>query len=98
MGGDIQIVLYLIIMQGYVAIWTYFLFVMPLVLLWSAESQIKRWYFMLLLSALWLPIANEALTHDNPARFIQMGVIVLWAEVGAFSACGLYLLLLRRAF
>ena len=98
MGGTVQLVLYVLLFQGYFAIATYFMFIVPLVLFWSAEAQLRRWYVMLLLSALWLPVACEVLLRASPKHlFQQLDPFLFWMELGATFACGLYVMLLRRA-
>lgn len=98
MGGNIRLTVLFGIIQVYVAGASYFMFVVPLVLFWPAEAQIRRWYVMLLLSALWLPVMFDVLMRESPRDlFRNGGILLFWMEMAALPACGLYLLPLRRA-
>jgi hypothetical protein len=98
-GGESQVAAYLLIYGGLVILTTYVLFIVPLVLLWPAESQRKHWYAMLCVAMLWPPLLfginvlgqPSILFHAvrrSPAPFV-------WLELLALCSCGCYLLLIR---
>jgi hypothetical protein len=66
-GGESQIAAYMLIVGGLVALATYVLFVVPLVLLWPAKSQRKHWYAMLCVAMLWPLLLNGIIIRrDRP--------------------------------
>jgi hypothetical protein len=99
-GGESQVAAYTLIYGGLIVLATYVLFVVPLVLLWPAESQRKHWYAMLSIAMLWPPLLFgiifwrdrlstlfEEIRH-NPSLFGSL-------ELFALCSCGCYLLLIR---
>ena len=96
-GGESQIVAFTLIYGGLVILATYVLFVVPLVLLWPAESQRKRWYAMLCVALVWPPLLLGITLRGRPSILFQevrrspgpFG----WLELLALCTCGCYLLL-----
>jgi hypothetical protein len=93
-GGGIRTPVFILIGGGMIALAMYLVVVIPLVLLWPVQSQLKHWYAFLCVAAL-LPIAFfsqawKGLTlHDVSAHLPFPVLPVLCGGV-----C--YLLLLRR--
>ena len=81
-GGESQIVVGLLVYGGLVILTTYIFFVVPIVLVWPAESQRKHWYAMLCVAMLGPPLLT--------------GTINGWRlELFALCSCGCYLLLIH---
>src|ERR1700730_17684223 len=80
-GGESQIVVGLLVYGGLIVLVAYVLFVVPLVLLWPAESQRKHWYAMLCVAMLGPPLLT--------------GTIIGRLELFALCSCGCYLLLIH---
>ena len=81
-GGESQIVVGLLVYGGLVILTTYIFFVVPIVLVWPAESQRKHWYAMLCVAMLGPPLLT--------------GTIIGWRlELFALCSCGCYLLLIH---
>ena len=98
MGGDIQLVLLVLFAQTVAALFTFAVFVAPLVLLCSIETQLQRWVWILALSLLWFPLLYTMSMHDFGAmKRLFNPPLFLWAELMASVCCGLYLFLIRRA-
>src|ERR1700688_1255768 len=55
-AGESQIVVGYLVYGGFIVLLGYVLFIVPLVLLWPAESQRKHWYAMLCVAMLWPPL------------------------------------------
>ena len=99
-GGEIQVVGYALIMGGLVLLATYVAFVVPLVLLWPARSQRRRWYAVLGVSMLWPPLLyGMILRHEEPPALLDeirhYPGLFEWLELFALCSCGCYLLLIR---
>jgi hypothetical protein len=80
-AGESQIVVGLLVYGGLIVLETYVLFVIPLVLIWPAESQRKHWYAMLCVAMLWPPLLT--------------GSIIGRLELFALCSCGCYLFLIH---
>jgi hypothetical protein len=98
-GGESQIVAYILIFGGLVILATYVFFVVPLVLLWPAESQRRHWYAMLCVAMVWPPLLLGITMHGRPSLLFQEvrrspGVFG-WLELLALCSCGFYLLLIH---
>jgi hypothetical protein len=96
-GGENQVVAYGLIMGGLVVLATYVLFVVPLILLWPAESQRKHWYAMLCVAMLWPPLLNGIIIRrDRPSILFEeirhYPGLYGWLELFALCSCGCYLL------
>jgi hypothetical protein len=83
-------------------LFTYVFFIVPLVLLWPVQSQLKNWYFLMLFSLVWLPLALPVVGNARPTDMLRDILhpfhpdLVWLLEPFAFLACGLYLFLLHR--
>ena|SRR5271155_3756883 len=97
--GEVQVAGYIFIFVGLGFLITYILFVVPLVLIWPAESQQKHWYAMLGVTMLWPPILMVLIERQRPSMFfheIRYNLSMYsWLELFTVCACGCYLLLLR---
>ncbi len=99
-GGEIQMTAAILLCGGLILLATYVFFVVPLVLLWPAESQRKHWYAMLFVAMLWPPLLDGIIRGPNGLSAVlreyrRFPVAQLWLELIALCACGCYLLLLR---
>jgi hypothetical protein len=99
-GGESQIVVGLLVYGGLFVLAAYVLFVVPLVLLWPAESQRKHWYAMICVAMLWPPLFwGIIIRHDRPSRFFEEirhnPGLYGWLEFFALCSCGCYLLLIH---
>jgi hypothetical protein len=98
-GGESQIVAYGLIYGGLVILATYVFFVVPLVLLWPAESQRRHWYAMLCVALVWPPLLLGITLHGRPSILFQVVrrslSIFGWLEFLALCSCGCYLLLIH---
>jgi len=97
-GGASLLVAYTLVYGGLAILATYVFFVVPLVLLWPAESQRKHWYSMLCVAMLWPPLLFLITGHGHPSIFFHAirrspGPFV-WLELLALCSCGCYLLLI----
>src|ERR1700730_7060551 len=82
-AGESQSVVGLLVYGGLIVLESYVLFIVPLVLLWPAESQRKHWYAMLCVAMLWPPLLTGT-------------IIGIWRlELFALCSCGCYLLLIH---
>jgi hypothetical protein len=98
-GGESQIVAFGLIYGGLVILAAFCFFVVPLVLLWPAESQRRHWYTMLCVAVLWPPLLFGIIMHDRPSIIFQAirrspGPFVS-LELLALCSCGCHLLLVR---
>ena len=82
-GGESEIVVGYLVYGGLIVLVAYVLFVVPLVLLWPAESQRKHWYAMLCVAMLGPPLLTGTI--------IGLGRL----ELFALCSCGCYLLLIH---
>jgi hypothetical protein len=98
-GGESQIAAFGLIYGGFAILATYVFFVVPLVLLWPAESQRKHWYAMLSVAMLWPLLALGIAVHNGPSILIQSirrsPVPYGRLELVALCSCGCYLLLIH---
>jgi hypothetical protein len=99
-GGESQIVAYMLIYGGLIVLTTYFFFVVPLILLWPAESERKHWYAMLCVAMFWPPLLLGIIFRRDPLLILFDGIrhnpgILGWLELFALCSCGCYLLLIR---
>lgn len=86
-------------LAGWAAIFaasTFVTFVLPVVGLWSAELQVRYWYGLVLLGAIWAVGLLCALLHESPVAILRGGGWLVGGVVCfAVSSAGLYLPLLR---
>ncbi len=98
-GGESQIVAFILIYGGLVILTTYVFFVVPLVLIWPAESQRKHWYAMLCVAMVWPPLLLGITLHGRPSILFQTIrrslSAVGWVELLALCSCGCYLILVH---
>lgn len=78
---------------GLFAVATYFLYALPLVLLCPVSWQLRKWYVVLVVSALW---TAGILWFVIRISIFEMGWILISAIVFAIACAVLYLVLLRR--
>src|SRR5260370_40966425 len=81
--GESEIVVGYLVYGGLIVLVAYVLFIVPLVLLWPAESQRKHWYATLCVAMLWPPLLTGTI--------IGIGRL----ELFALCSCGCYLLLIH---
>jgi hypothetical protein len=99
-GGESQIAAYMLIYGGLIVLATYVLFVVPLVLLWRAESQRKHRYAMLCVAMLWPPLLFGIIFRRDGLSILfgeirhNLGPFG-WLELFALCSCGCYLLLIH---
>jgi hypothetical protein len=99
-GGESQVAAYMLIYGGLIVLATYVLFVVPLVLLWPAESQRKRWYAMLSVAMLWPPLLFGIIFRRDRLSILfgeirhNLGLFG-WLELFALCSCCCYLLLIH---
>jgi hypothetical protein len=99
-GGESQIAAYMLIYGGLIVLATYVLFVVPLVLLWPAESQRKHWYAMLCVAMLWPPLLFGIIFRRDRLSILFGEIrhslrLFGWLELFALCSCGCYLLLIH---
>jgi hypothetical protein len=100
-GGESQIVVGLLVYGGLVILTTYIFFVVPIVLVWPAESQRKHWYAMLCVAMFWPPLLLGIIFRRDPLSILFDEIrhnpgVLGWLELFALCCCGCYLLLIRR--
>jgi hypothetical protein len=98
-GGESTIVTYILLFGGLVILATYVFFVVPLVLLWPAESQRRHWYAMICIAMVWPPLLLGITLRGRPSMFFQEVrrslSIFGWLELLALCSCGCYLILIH---
>ena len=100
-GGEEQMVGVTAIYGSLGALFTYGVFIVPLVLLWLVQSQLKHWYFLMLAALMWLPLSLPIVSNARPVDMLHDLLhpfhrdLVWLLEPFAFLACGLYLILLH---
>jgi hypothetical protein len=98
-AGEFQIAAYIFILAGLGFLITSILFVVPLVLIWPADSQQKHWYAVLCVTMLWPPILMVLIERHHPSMFfheLRSNVVMYGGlELIALFACGCYLLSIR---
>ena len=100
-SGEPQVIGWILFVGGFFVLASYLLFSVPLVLLWPVRLQLRHWYGPLLVTLLWPPFADIVLLHQPITVVLQEFArgehTMLFAELFAAVACGLYLLLLHGA-
>ena len=96
-GGGIQVLSFVLYACGIIALAMYIVVVVPLVLLWPVQSQLKHWYAFLSVAVL-LPIAVFAQPWRSPwlLALYNLRVLLLFPTFPVLCGGACYLLLLRR--
>jgi hypothetical protein len=96
-GGGIQIPVFVLYAGGLIALAVYLVVVLPLVLLWPVQSQLKHWYAFLCVAVL-LPIAVFAQPWSHSWLLHDIRPLLLFPTFPVLCGGVFYLLLLRRQY